>query len=261
VVNGVNGRIADKLGLINRNILQHKAGTIRKLSVLVPAQYAEKLRNAIFDAGAGQIGNYSECSFNSTGTGTFKPGPGADPFEGKPGELHMGQEIKVEVIFPAWAEQTVYSAMIAAHPYEEVAYDIISLENRQGQFGSGLIGELPDPAGETEVLGLLKAQFGLTVLRHSPLRGKMVKKLAICGGAGSFLTGAAIAAGAQFFISSDFKYHEFFDANGRLVIADIGHYESEQYTTDLLFDILSEKFPTFAVLKTGVKTNPVHYFL
>ena len=151
--------------------------------------------------------------------------------------------------------------MMAAHPYEEVAYDIVSLENQNQQVGSGLIGDLPEPVDETGFLTLLKEKFNLSIVRHTPLSGKPVKKVALCGGAGSFLTGAAIVAGADFYVSADIRYHEFFDANGRLVIADIGHFESEQFTIDLLFDILRQKFPTFAVLKTGVKTNPVHYFL
>ena len=260
VINGVNGRIADTLGLINRRVLLTKTGTLKKLFTFVPAAHADKVRDAIFEAGAGEISGYSECSFNSTGTGTFRPGEGTNPFEGKIGERHSGDEIKIELIFPAWLEQPVFGAMIAAHPYEEVAYDIMALENRNGEVGSGLTGELASPLSEKEFLGLLKSRFNLSMVRHTSLTGKMVKKVALCGGAGSFLIGAAIAAGADFYISSDIKYHEFFDANGRLVIADIGHYESEQFTIDLLFDILSEKFPNFAVLKTGLNTNPVQYF-
>ena len=261
VLQGVNGRIADKLGLINCSILQPKNNTLKKLFTFVPVAAAEKVRNAIFDAGAGHISNYSECSFNTAGTGTFKPGDGTNPFIGKIGERRSEEEIKIEAIFPAWMERPIYDAMIAAHPYEEVAYDIISLENQQQQVGSGLVGELTAPVNETEFLELLKTIFGLSVIKHTALTGKMVKKIALCGGAGSFLIGAAISEGADLYLTSDVKYHEFFDANGRLVIADIGHYESEQFTIGLLFDILSEKFPTFAVLKTGVKTNPVHYFL
>lgn len=261
VLHGVNAAIADKLGLINRAILQPKNNTLRKLFTFVPVEHAEKVRSAIFAAGAGHISNYSECSFNTKGEGTFKPGDGTNPFSGKIGERHTEEELKLEMIFPAWLENKILTAMMAAHPYEEVAYDIISLENYNQQVGSGLVGDLPKPVDEVVFLSLLKEKFNHSVVRHTPLRGKPVKKVALCGGAGSFLTGAAIAAGADFYISSDIKYHEFFDANGRLVIADIGHFESEQFTIDLLFDILRQKFPTFAVLKTGVKTNPVRYFL
>ena len=247
--------------MINRQILQPKNETLKKLFTFVPLDNAEKVRSAIFFAGGGHISNYSECSFNTQGEGTFKPGEGANPFAGKIGERHKAEEIKMEMIFPAWLEQNILQAMVAAHPYEEVAYDIIALDNKNQQVGSGLLAELEESMGEKVFLSLLKEKFNLSVIRHTPLLGKPVKKIALCGGAGSFLIGAAVAAGADFYISADIKYHEFFDANSRLVIADIGHYESEQFTIALLFDILSRKFPTFAVLKTGVKTNPVHYFL
>ena len=260
VIHGVNNRIADQLGLINRKILQPKTGLLKKLFTFVPFEFAEKVRTAIFNAGAGSIGNYSECSFNAAGEGTFKAGEGTDPFVGEIGVRHTGNEIKIEVIFPSWLQNKLLNAMIKAHPYEEVAYDIISLDNAYQGTGSGLVGDLPAALDEVAVLQLLKDKFGVPVIRHTRLLGKMVEKLAVCGGAGSFLTKAAIAAGADFYISSDIKYHEFFDAENRLVLADIGHYESEQFTIDLLAEFLEEKFPTFAVLKTGVKTNPVQYF-
>ena len=261
VLHGVNAAIADKLGLINRKILQPKNDTLKKLFTFVPVEFAENVRSAIFNAGGGHISNYSECSFNTAGQGTFKPGEGTNPFTGKRGIRHTEDEIKMEMSFPAWQEQAILKAMIAAHPYEEVAFDIIALENQNQQVGSGLVGELPEPVSETSFLQLLKEKFKLSVIRHTPLLDKPVTKVALCGGAGSFLIGTAAASGAGFYITSDIKYHEFFDANSRLVVADIGHFESEQHTIDLLFDILSQKFPTFAVLKTGVKTNPVHYFL
>ncbi len=261
VLHGVNAAIADKLGLINRKILQPKNDMLKKLFTFVPIEFAENVRSALFNAGGGHISNYSECSFNTAGQGTFKPGEGTNLFTGKRGIRHTEDEIKMEMIFPAWKEQPILKAMFAAHPYEEVAFDIIALDNQNQQVGSGLVGELPKPLSETEFLELLKEKFNLSVIRHTLLLDKQVKKIALCGGAGSFLVGAAVASGADFFITGDIKYHEFFDANNRLVVADIGHFESEQYTIDLLFDILSQKFPTFAVLKTGVKTNPVHYFL
>jgi dinuclear metal center YbgI/SA1388 family protein len=261
VLQGVNGKMADMLGLINRRVLLPKPGLLKKLLVFVPLAQAAAVRNAIFGAGAGHIGNYSECSFNSSGTGTYKAGAGATPFAGSVGEQHTEEEVKVEVIFPAWLQQNILSAMIKVHPYEEVAYDIIALDNVSGNNGSGLVGELEEPVDETAFLEQVKLAFGLKLIRHTPLLGKKVKKVAICGGAGSFLTRAAKAAGADFYITGDVKYHEFFDADNQLVLADIGHYESEQFTINLLFDVLQEKFPTFAVLKTGVNTNPVHYFL
>ena len=261
VLHGVNGAIADKLGLINRKILQPKNETLKKLFTFVPVEFAENVRSAIFNAGGGHISNYSECSFNIAGQGTFKPGEGTNPFTGKRGIRHTEDEIKMEMIFPAWQEKAILAALIDTHPYEEVAYDIIALGNENQGIGSGMVGELPEPLSENEFLKVLKQKFDLSVIRHTTLLNKPVKKIALCGGAGSFLIGAALATGADFYITGDIKYHEFFDANSRLVVADIGHYESEQFTTDLLFDILSQKFPTFAVQKTGVKTNPVHYFL
>jgi dinuclear metal center YbgI/SA1388 family protein len=261
VLHGVNAAIADKLGLVNRSILQPKNDTLKKLYTFVPVEFAENVRSAIFNAGGGHISKYSECSFNTAGQGTFKPGVGTNPFTGKVGIRHTEDEIKMEMIFPAWQEKPILAAMTDAHPYEEVAYDIVSLDNQNQQAGSGLLGELPEAITETALLELLRQKFNLSVIRHTPLLGRPVKKIALCGGAGSFLTGAAVASGADFYITGDVKYHEFFDANSRLVIADIGHYESEQFSIDLLFDILTQKFPTFAIQKTGVKTNPVHYFL
>ena len=261
ILTGVNGKMAQLLGLLNQRVLQPKKGILKKLVTFVPAEQAIKVRDALFAAGAGQIGNYSECSFTVEGEGTFKGGEGTDPFVGTPGLRYMNAELRLEMIFPAWIENELLKALLATHPYEEVAYDIFLLENKYQQTGSGLIGELTEAISSTAFLQQLKNVFGLTVIRHTPLLDKAVKKIALCGGAGSFLIGAAIAAGADFYVTGDVKYHEFFDANDQLVIADIGHFESEQYTVNLLFDILREKFLNFAVLKTGVKTNPVHYFV
>ena len=261
VLQGVNGKMADLLGLVNRKVLQPKKGQLKKLVTYVPLQQAELVRAALFKAGGGQAGSYSECSFNTQGEGTFKGGEGTHPFAGTPGRRHTEPEVKIEMVFPAWLEKDIYKALVAAHPYEEVAYDVLSLENLYPFIGSGLVGELANEIEEEGFLVLVKKVFGLKVIRHTPLTGRAVRKVALCGGAGSFLISAAVASGADFYITGDVKYHEFFDANGRLVIADIGHYESEQFTIDLLFDILKVKFPTFAVQKSGVKTNPVNYFV
>lgn len=260
VIDGVNGKIADMLGLINRSILTPKTGLLQKLAVFVPADHKEKLVNALFAAGAGDIGQYSECSFSTAGNGTYKAGEGTNPFLGEKGTRHTEAEARVEVIFPKWLQTRVIKAMKANHPYEEVAYDVYELANVYAETGSGLVGELPEAVAETELLAKLQHIFKIPVIKHTALKGKPLKKIALCGGAGSFLTLAAVAAGADMYITGDVKYHEFFDAGGRLVLADIGHYESEQFTIDLLFDILREKFPNFAVLKTGVNTNPVCYF-
>ena len=261
VMAGVNGRMADQLGLINRQILQPRKGILKKLVTFVPIDEAEKVRNALFLAGAGDIGNYTECSFATTGEGTFTAGQGTNPFVGLQGQRHNENELRIETILPAWVETEVVKALKSAHPYEEVPYDIYLTDNYNQQIGSGLAGELPKAITGEDFLKQLKEAFGLAVIRHTALSKNLVKKIALCGGAGSFLIGAAVAAGAEFYVTGDVKYHDFFDANERLVIADIGHFESEQYTIDLLFDILREKFPNFAVLKTEVKTNPVSYFV
>lgn len=261
VIHGVNGRMAKMLGLKNVSILSAKENTLKKLFTFSPVENAEKVRNAIFEAGGGQIGNYSECSFNSAGTGTFKAGKGAEPFVGDIGIRHQENEVKIEVIFPAFLENKIINVLKKAHPYEEAAFDVIALSNTDQSLGSGVVGDLKEEIGELQFLRILKEIFGLSVIRHTALLNKPVKKVALCGGAGSFLISKALAAGANAYITGDIKYHEFFDANNRMIIADIGHYESEQFTIDLLKDILEQKFPTFAVLKTEVKTNPVHYFL
>jgi len=260
VVTGVNGRIAQMLGLKNTNVLSPKENTLKKLFTFAPVDKAEEVRNAIFAAGGGQIGHYSECSFNAEGTGTFKAGEGTDPYAGKVGQQHQEKEIKIEVIFPSFLEHKIIAAMKAAHPYEEVAYDVVQLSNTYNGIGSGVMGELTNAEDEKKFLSRLKDIFQVPVIRHTSFLNKKVKKVALCGGAGSFLISKALAAGADAYITGDMKYHEFFDANGRMLIADIGHYESEQFTIDLLREIVEQKFPTFAVLKTEVKTNPVNYF-
>ena len=261
VIAGVNGKMADKLGLVKRTALLPKTATLKKLYTFVPIAQAEEVRAALFTAGGGHIGQYSECSFGVEGAGTFKGGEGTNPFVGQVGERHEEREVKLEVIFPAWRQAAMIKALIAAHPYEEVAYDVVDLANTHPGIGAGLLGELPDLLDEKSFLALIKKEFRLTVIRHTALLDKPVRKVALCGGAGSFLVSKALAAGADFFITGDMKYHEFFDANDRMVIADIGHFESEQFTTDLLITVLQEKFTTFAVLKSEVKTNPVRYFV
>ncbi len=261
IIKGVNGKIASFLGLENISVLSAKEGMLKKLFTFVPVKDAEKVRNAIFDVGGGNIGNYSECSFNIEGEGTFMASEGTNPYVGKIGEQHHEAEIKIEIIFPSFLEKKIIQSLLAAHPYEEVAYDIISLANRHQAIGSGVIGELRNPQNETDFLKKLKELFKLKVIKHTKLTGSPVKKVAVCGGAGSFLISKALAAAADFFVTSDIKYHEFFDTNGKMVIADIGHYESEQFTISLLQEVLEQKFPTFAVLKTEVITNPVEYYL
>jgi dinuclear metal center YbgI/SA1388 family protein len=260
VIQGVNAKIAEKLGLQQLQILSPKKQLLRKLITFCPEKQAEKVRNAIFEAGAGNIGNYSECSFSSKGTGTFKGNESSNPALGERGKIEFADEIKIEVLLPAFLENTVISAMKAAHPYEEVAYDVIPLENRWQETGSGMFGILTEEMEETAFLQHVKKNLKTNMIRHTRLLGKAVKKVAVCGGSGSFLLHNAIHAGADCFITADFKYHQFFDADGNIVIADIGHYESEQFTPELIYGLLSQKFPTFAPLFSKVNTNPVNYF-
>ncbi|HEX6181157.1 MAG TPA: Nif3-like dinuclear metal center hexameric protein [Chitinophagaceae bacterium] len=260
VLQGVSGKMADMLGLQKVRILSHKENTLKKLFTFAPIESAEAVRKAIFDAGGGHVGKYAECSFNVDGWGTFKGEEGTDPYIGEPGKPTTTKEMKIEVIFPAYLEVEVVRALLDAHPYEEVAYDVVALANNHQYTGSGVVGELPQPMDEKAFLARLKDVFTLSIVRHTTLMGRPVQKVALCGGAGSFLITNALRAGADFYVTADVKYHEFFDADGRMVIADIGHFESERFTIDLLHDILVQKFPTFAVLKSGIQTNPVNYF-
>lgn len=260
VIAGVNGKMAQVLGLKNIRVMQPKEQQLKKLYTFVPVAHADKVKEALFSTGAGTIGNYTECSFSVEGEGSFTAGDNTNPFVGKHGQRHKEQEIKVEVIFPAYLEYPLVKALTEAHPYEEVAYDIVSLDNTHSGIGSGLIGEFPEALPEKEFLELLKKQFKLDLVRHTLLTGKPIKKLALCGGAGSFLISRALASGCEAFVTADLKYHEFFDAENRMLLCDIGHFESEQYTVDLLAEVLQQKFPTFAVLKSDQKTNPVYYY-
>ena len=259
VLEGVNGKMAALLGLQNCSVLLPKENSLQKLVTYVPVAQAEQVKSALFEAGAGQIGKYSECSFSVTGEGSFKAGQGANPYVGKIGSRHKEEECRIEVLLPTVSTSSVVKALLSSHPYEEVAYDIYPLSNTHPGIGAGLVGELPEPLSEAEFLRILSEKFNLPLVRHTALTGSAVKRVALCGGAGSFLISRALSSGAQVFLTADLKYHDFFMADKRLVLADIGHFESEQFTSDLLRERLAEKFPTFAVLKTSVFTNPVNY--
>ncbi|HEU4472552.1 MAG TPA: Nif3-like dinuclear metal center hexameric protein [Flavisolibacter sp.] len=260
VVAGVNGKIAALLGLAKPAILQPKPAMLRRLITFAPGADAEKVRKAVFAAGAGHIGQYEECSFNSEGTGTFKAMAGAQPYVGQVGERHYEKETKIEIVYPFFLEKQVVKALVASHPYEEVAYDIFTMDNVHFGIGAGVIGDLESPLTEAVFLETLAKTFHTGVIRHTSLLGRPIRKVAVCGGSGAFLIKQAVEQGADVYVTADVKYHEFFEADGRLVIADIGHFESEQFTSDLVRDLLLEKFPTFAVLKSKVNTNPVSYF-
>ena len=258
VINGVNSVLAEKLGLKNQRSLQPKKDIFRKLVFFCPVIHADRVRKAIFEAGAGKIGNYDSCSFNTEGEGSFKAMENANPFVGEPGKLHFEKEIRIETIYPFYLESKIIEALLQSHPYEEVAYDIYKLENYFSQIGSGIIGEI-DETDELNFLSQIKRISNCKCIRHSDLLDKKIKKVAICGGSGSFLIKDAIAAKADIFISGDIKYHDFFEAENKILIADIGHYESEQFTKDLLYTFITKKFPNFAVLISENNTNPIHY--
>lgn len=260
VLNGVNGKIAEKLGLENVRILYPNNNVLKKLYFYVPECHAQQVKDALFLAGAGNIGNYSECSFTVQGVGSFKPNANANPYLGAKEKRHEDSELKIEILFPAYLENKLITELLNNHPYEEVAYEIISLDNRHQEIGAGVIGELANEIDEQEFLALLKSIFGLKYLKHTALLHKPIKKVAVCGGAGSFLLKNAINLKSDIYVSSDFKYHEYFNADNQILMADIGHYESEQFTIELLVTLLEQKFPNFAILKTAVTTNPVHYF-
>lgn len=259
VMEGVNNKIAEKLNLQNIQTLQPRKNVFKKMVTFSPKENAQQVRNALFTAG-GKLGNYSECSFNIEGTGTFKAEEGATPYVGEIGKTHEENEIRIEVIFPGHLQKQIVKSLKIAHPYEEVAYDIYPLDTEISGFGSGLNGELTKALSEEDLLSALKEKFKLQTIRHSPFLGKKISNVGVCGGAGSFLISLAKASGAQAFITSDIKYHEFFDADSEILVIDIGHFESEQFTIELLADILKEKFPNFAVLKTEINTNPVNYY-
>jgi len=259
VSNGVNKKICNKLGLINTSILQPKRELLSKLVTFAPKEAIEKVLNALFDAGAGEIGEYSGCSFYTEGTGTYTPSEQANPYKGNRGNPHREPEARIEVLLPAYLEKKVLNALKSAHPYEEVAYFFQKLENENQLVGSGMLGHLDYPMGEMEFLHHLKKSMDLRVVKHTKLLNEPIRKVAVCGGAGIFLLNQAKNSGAQIFITSDIKYHEFFDAENQIVICDIGHYESEIYTKELLGELLSQNFTNIALYLTKVVTNPITY--
>lgn len=261
VLDGVNKKICDKLGLTGCTILKAKEDALKKLVTFCPDADAEKVRKAIFEAGAGWIGNYSECSYNTEGVGTFKAGVGTNPHVGDIGKRHHESEIRIETIYPANIERKLLAALVEAHPYEEVSFDLYPVSNPYPQVGSGMIGNLKNDQDEMSFLNFVKEKLDAKVIRHTGILGKKIRRVAVCGGAGSFLLPNAIRAGADIFITSDFKYHEFFDAEEKLIIADVGHFESEQFTQELLLELITEKFHNFALRLTVQNTNPINYLI
>ncbi|MEZ4884757.1 MAG: Nif3-like dinuclear metal center hexameric protein [Chitinophagales bacterium] len=250
---GVNAKIAEKLGLMNCEILAPKKNMLKQISVLCPLAQADGFRQALFNAGAGYVGDYNSTSFNSLGVSTFE-----NPELSQ--QTQQG-EIKIEAIYASPIEGRILQAIHQSHPQVKPTYTIVALDNRYQQVGSGMIGELSEAINEKEFLKLLKNNMQTPCVRHTSLRRKKVKKVAVCGGAGSFLLSTAMARGADVFVTADYKYHEFFDAEGKIVIADIGHYESEQFTMELFQEFLQKKFSNFAAILSNTNTNPVKYFI
>ncbi len=256
---GVNSIICDQLGLQNKRILIPQQGTIKKLQTYVPTNAADALRQALFDAGAGSIGNYDSCSFNMDGEGTYRGNEESNPTIGQKGELHSEKETAVSVVFKKHLESQVLKALFNAHPYEEVAFEVTTLDNTSPYIGMGMIGELEDHMEERDCLEYIKTKMNTPVVRHSNLLNRPIKTIAVLGGSGSFAIGAAKAAGAELLVTADLKYHDFFSAENDIVLADIGHYESEQFTKSFLVDYLSKKITNFAIILSKTNTNPVKY--
>ncbi len=259
VRHGVNKKLAEALGLIDTKILRPSNQTLLKLTTFIPKENTENVMQAMHAAGAGMIGNYKNCSFRLEGTGTFLPTGDANPAIGQVGELEKVNETRVEVILPAYLKDKVLQALFDAHPYEEVAYYLHRLINYDNETGAGMTGMLPQPMKTEAFLALIKEKLCAKAIRHTGIIKDSIGKIALCGGAGSFLLQDAIRAGADIFVSADFKYHEFFDAEDKIIIADVGHYESEQFTKELIYEFLNENFANIALHFSDVNTNPILY--
>jgi len=256
---GVNNMICEKIGLINRKILIPQSGAIKKLTTYAPKEEAQKIREALFNAGAGSIGNYNQCSFNAEGIGTYNGNTNSNPTKGKKGNLHFEPEIQISVTYAKHLESKILQTLFKVHSYEEVAYEVNTLENKNQNIGMGMIGELKTPMEEISFLNHIKSKMKTKHIRHSALLSKPIQKVAVLGGSGSFAINDAKGANADIFITSDLKYHDFFTAENNIILADIGHYESEQYTKNGLVAFLTKKIPNFAVVLSKTNTNPVKY--
>lgn len=256
---GVSAKMCSVLGLKNKQVLIPQKETIKKLVTYVPIDHADTVRKALFNTGAGGIGNYSNCSFNTQGTGTYKGNEASNPTLGEKGVLHQEQETQIAITYAKHLESKVLKSLFESHPYEEVAYEITTLENTNQHIGIGMIGELPTPMNSTDFLKYVKKQMNTTCIRHSAPLSKNIQKVAVLGGSGSFGISAAMSKNADAYITADFKYHEFYKAEGKILITDIGHYESEQFTKNLLVDYLQEKFCNFAIILSNKSTNPIYY--
>ena len=257
--NGVSRKMADKMGLKNIRVLAPLKNRLLKLVTFVPEEHLEKVREAVFSEGAGVIGAYDKCSFSASGTGSFRAGENTEPYTGEKGKLHFEKEVRFETILFSHMKTRVIKALVEAHPYEEVAYDLYTLDNENISSGMGCTGEFSEPVSEKEFLKMLGTVFSAKGIRYSNPTGKEIKKVALCGGAGGSLIHDAIASGAGAFVSADIRYHSFFEAGNKILLADIGHFESEKFSVEILYDLIIKKFPTFAVRFSEVNTNPINY--
>ena len=256
---GVNYKIAEKIGLKNLKVLEPKENNLVKLVTFVPYAQADAVREALFAAGCGNIGDYDSCSYNLKGEGTFRAKEGTHPFCGTIGELHHENEVRIETILPSFKKAETIKALLAAHPYEEPAFDIYPLLNDWSQAGSGIVGELDESETELEFLKRIKKTFEVGCLRHNKLKGREIQRVALCGGAGAFLLPQAIRLGADVFITGEIKYHDYFGHEEDILMAEIGHYESEQYTKEIFYSIIRDLFPNFALQLSKINTNPIKY--
>lgn len=256
---GVSFKMAEKLGLKNLRVLEPKENALLKLVTFVPVAQASEVRNALFSAGCGCIGNYDSCSYNVEGKGTFRAQEGTHPYCGMIGKLHTETEVRIETILPAYQKEEVLQALLAVHPYEEPAFDFYPLQNIWQQAGAGVIGELSHPEAELDFLKKVKKTFEVECLRYNKPMGREIQKVALCGGAGAFLIPLAIRQGADAFITGEIKYHEYFGHEGDILLTEIGHYESEQYTKEIFYTIIREMFPSLEMQQTKVNTNPIKY--
>jgi len=259
VPDGVSRKMAEKIGLVNVRVLAPLKKRLLKLVVFIPENYLDKVKEAVFEAGAGMTGNYDRCSFGTPGTGSFRPGEDANPFVGKKGEIHFEREVKFETILYTELKEKVVDALLKAHPYEEPAYDIYMLENSNTEAGPGCTGDLKEKMDKKDFLDFIATVFSTNGLRYSKYAGSKISKVALCGGSGAYLLREAIASGADAFVTADIKYHTFFDAENRILLADIGHFESEKFSVEILYNLIIKKFPTFALRFSEINTNPINY--
>ena len=257
---GVNAQICNTLELVHKKILVPQKQTIKKLTTYAPPQAVDSIKKALFSVGGGTIGNYQECSFTSLGTATFKGNEHSNPVVGKKGVTQTASELMIAMTFPKHLEKNILSALFDSHPYEEVAYEVTTLENTNQHIGMGMIAELENPMSEDAFLMYLKEKMNTQCIRHSKKTNKTIKKVSVLGGSGSFAISDAIAQGADVYVTSDLKYHDFYTAENKILLADIGHYESEQYTKELLHTYLTKKITNFAVVLSQINTNPISYF-